>query len=166
MTRRTAQLLSDGSSSFLPSGITVAEASRPHRAVGRDQAALREKPRKRQQVQEDTDSAPKTPKSATLTDWFTPLLWTTIAAAARIAGPNMSPREIVREIKRNHNAGGLFDGLTEQVLGRMIIREKGKRPRWSDKTLKKVQLGRGARGNVTRARILVSTVFCIFTTMG
>lgn len=145
----------------LPSGTSVAEASRPHRAVraqAKEARGLARASRKR--TADQATGGGKEPvltkrTQARTTDWHTPFLWVHINEAAKHVGPGMSPRSIVTHLHQKHRATGLFEGLKEQVVGRMIDRT-GEYARWTDETMRRVRRGRGAKGNVTRAGILVS----------
>ncbi len=64
----------------------------------------------------------------------------------------MSPSEIVKALQRKDNV--LFAKLAPQTLGAWIDRT-GEVPRWSDRTLERVERGNHPGGLKTRVGVLV-----------
>ena len=94
-------------------------------------------------------------QGAVLTNWMSPLLWTTIDRVAISLGPEMSPAEITRELKKlNHSQ---FAKLAPQTLGAWVDRS-GAVARWSDRTLERVATGNRPGGLTTRVGVLVCSV--------
>lgn len=121
----------------------VAEASRPNRLFKED-------------VRQDREAAGRPRihnfKATTVTNWMTPLLWIQIERAAKRAGHSMRPQEIVHELRKTDNI--VFARIAPQTVGAWIDRT-GPSPRWSDKTLKRVQQGNKPGGLTTRVGALV-----------
>ena len=84
-----------------------------------------------------------------------PLLFMTINEVASHHKPLMSPADIVRDLHKLNHAQ--FQRLAPQTLGRWIDRS-GESPRWSDKTLERVQAGNSPGGVTTRVGILVRAI--------
>lgn len=145
------------------SGLTVAEASRPHREIKETKKLENTKKRKAADVNHlvaNTDLGPAVEsaeyKQAKTTTWLDPTIFIHLEAVAQTSKPAMSPTAMLKDLQTVHRKSGMFKNLTTQVLGRMITRPIGGPARWSDDTLKRVRLGRKAKGSVTRAGILVS----------
>ena len=85
---------------------------------------------------------------------MTPLLWSMISRAAVVTGPKMSPTEIVRELRKKDSV--LFEKLAPQTVGGWIDRN-GECPRWSERTLQRVEQANRPGGLKTRVRVLVSS---------
>jgi len=90
---------------------------------------------------------------------MSPLLWMTIERVASRFKPEMSPADIVRELKKLNSAQ--FGRLAPQTLGRWIDRT-GESPRWSDKTIARVQDGNRPGGVTTRVGVLVCTALYFY----
>ena len=86
---------------------------------------------------------------------MTPLLWSMISRAAHVAGPTMSPSDICKELKKKDSV--LFAKLAPQTLGPWIDRS-GESPKWSNRTLERVDRGNHPGGLKTRVGVLVSLV--------
>jgi hypothetical protein len=125
----------------------IAELSRPRRDFKEEQRLERKTSLHtgRKRKREATD--------ATLVNWTSPMLWSQIEAAAREAGPSMSPTEIVRLLKARNPKD--FARLTTQVLGSYIQRPANlnERPRWKDSVIRRVGYRPG--GHTTRSGMLV-----------
>ena|SRR6266545_2445058 len=91
-------------------------------------------------------------KSAVLINWMSPLLWTTISRVATCLGPQMSPLEIVHELKKINSFQ--FAKLAPQTLGAWIDRS-GTVARWSDRTLERVTSRNRPGGLTTHIGVLV-----------
>ena len=76
-----------------------------------------------------------------------------ISRAAVVVGPQMSPTAIVKELQKKDVM--LFAKLTSQTVGAWIDRS-GEKPRWSDRTLERVEKGNSPGGLTTRVGVLVS----------
>ena len=140
------QLSANTSPSSSSQALAVAEASRPCREFKEHLRQDRGKVgRPRSNAYEPT----------VLTNWMSPLLWMTIERVALHFKPEMSPADIVRELKKLNSAQ--FSRLAPQTLGRWIDRT-GEAPRWSDKTIARVQDGNRPGGTTTRVGVLVCTM--------
>lgn len=84
---------------------------------------------------------------------MTPLLWSMIARAAIVVGPQMSPTAIVKELQKKDAV--LFAKITSQTVGSWIDRS-GETPRWSGRTLTHVEQGNRPGGLTTHVGVLVS----------
>jgi len=91
-------------------------------------------------------------QGAVLTNWMSPLLWTTIDRIAISLGPGMSPSEITCELKKLNYSQ--FAKLAPQTLGAWIDRSRTV-ARWSDRTLERVAAGNRPGGLTTRVGVLV-----------
>jgi hypothetical protein len=91
------------------------------------------------------------PADAKNVNWTVPHLWTQIEAAARNAGPEMSPTDIVRILQTRNPAD--FNHLTSQVLGSYIERPALASSRWKSRVLERVGFRPG--GHATRSGVLV-----------
>ena len=83
---------------------------------------------------------------------MTPLLWSMISRAAIVTGPKMSPTDIVRELRKKDAV--LFEKLAPQTVGGWIDRS-GEKPKWSQRTLERVERGNRPGGLKTRVGVLV-----------
>ena len=141
---------------FVDDGLTkiqkrnVAEDTRPARMLGRK---IRDKNRKPQGRKEKN-----APQPAKYHNWFSPISWAMIDDAAKAAGWRMSASKIVKNAKARNPR--IFEKLTRETVKGWIDRT-GEKPRWSDATQRRIELGNapghpngGARG------IFVSKVFC------
>jgi hypothetical protein len=86
---------------------------------------------------------------------MSPLLWTTINRVATSLGPEMSPSEIVCELKKINNFQ--FAKLSPQTLGAWIDRS-GIVARWSDQILERVAAGNRPGGLMIHVGVLVRSI--------
>ncbi|KAJ6561307.1 hypothetical protein B0H10DRAFT_1801593, partial [Mycena sp. CBHHK59/15] len=134
--------------------LTLPELSRPHRQFKEDSRKIK-KPTGRKQKPKNTK------RDAKYTNWFNPILWSQVEAAARRAGRPWSPRAILKELHKTNLKD--FCRLTEQVIGRWIdadARQQGT-SKWKDTVLQNVERGKGNApgGQTTRCGVLVSPFF-------
>ena len=122
----------------------VAEQSRPRRALKEEIRAANDTPQGRKKT---TMYQP-----AKLTNWMNPFLWDSIEKAAKRAGYQMRPAEIVKELHKIDRK--MFHKLAPQTVGAWIDRT-GDRPRWSDATLERVKRGNKPGGLTTRVGVLM-----------
>ena len=80
-----------------------------------------------------------------------------ISRAAAIYGPQMSPTEIVKELRKKDSV--LYAKLAPQTLGAWIDRT-GDLPQWSDRTLERVSQANRPGGLRTRVGVLVCLIPC------
>ena len=115
---------------FQSQGKSLAELSRPARELKKK---IKDKTRKPQGAKPK-----KVARPAKYVNWFSPLSWSQIEAAARVVGWMMSSGEIVRELqKRNPDTFGRLN----QSTVRGWIDRSGDRPRWSDAVLARIPKG-------------------------
>lgn len=115
----------------LKQGGTVAELSRPARAVVQKMKEKTRKPQGRKAKVHHGD--------AKYHNWFTPFLFKQIDNARILAGgPQWSTRKIVRELKKKdlHT----FAGLNRTTVNGWIDRTEAK-PKWSERTLERLKRG-------------------------
>jgi hypothetical protein len=89
---------------------------------------------------------------AKLTNWMNPFLWDSIEKAAKRAGYQMQPAEIVKELHKLDCK--MFHKLAPQTVGAWIDRT-GNHPQWSDATLERVKRGNKLGGLMTHIGVLV-----------
>ncbi|RXW18423.1 hypothetical protein EST38_g7441 [Candolleomyces aberdarensis] len=112
---------------------SVAELSRPTRAIQARIIAQRRYPQGRKKKNEA--------RPATYHNWFTPFIWAQIEQAVKRAGWRMSATSIVREAQKADPE--VFKGLRHSTVEGWIDRS-GDRPRWKASVLQRLQ-----RGNLT-----------------
>lgn len=107
----------------------IAEISRPFREL-----------KEHSQKDKKVEGHPRISRSkqAKYINWFTPLLWGEIECAGKCWEPQMSPSDIVCDLKMKNPI--LFSKLTVQVVGRWIDRS-GEKPQWSNRTLQRAIIG-------------------------
>ncbi|KAM6490369.1 hypothetical protein JOM56_014133, partial [Amanita muscaria] len=127
---------------------SLAEMSQPGRQF-REAMKKKRKP----QGRKSTHSSDGT-LNAIRTHWKNPLIWPHIEAAVARVGWPWSPREICKKAV-NINPQ-MFQGLTEQVVGRWIDRESCEKGifKWKDNVLKDVSSGHTPGGQSTQVGIL------------
>jgi hypothetical protein len=81
-----------------------------------------------------------------------PFLWASIENAARQAGYQMNPLEVVKELHKLD--GKVFKQLAPQTVGAWIDRT-GDCPCWSDKTLERIKQGNKPGSLTTCVGVLV-----------
>lgn len=91
-------------------------------------------------------------KPAILMNYYNPLIWVRIARVGVYCRPQMSPTQIIRELKKLDPV--VFAKLVPQTLGAWIDRS-GESPRWSDSTLAQVERGNSPGGLTTRVGVLI-----------
>lgn len=125
------------------STVNVAEASRPIREGTEHDRKMR-----------GSVGRPRTNvyKPSVLVNWTAPLLWEIINRVSKRHMPNMSPADIVRDLKKFDPV--LFDRLAPQTLGGWIDRS-GDKACWSARTLERVEKGHRPGGETTRIGVLI-----------
>lgn len=113
-------------------GFAVAELSRPARAL---KVKIKNKTRKPQ-----GRKAKKRVGPAQYHNWFDPFLFRQIELARKTAGgPNMSTRNIVKELKkRDYNT---FKGLNRTTVDGWVDRRPGHTPQWKQSVLVRIEQG-------------------------
>ena len=115
----------------LEQGATVAELSRPARAV---EQKVKEKTRKPQGCK-----AKVRHEDTKYHNWFTPFLFKQIDnARILVGGPQWSTRKIVKELKKKD--GNTFAGLNRTTIDGWIDRTESKL-KWSERTLERLKWG-------------------------
>ncbi|KAJ7798099.1 hypothetical protein B0H14DRAFT_3157086, partial [Mycena olivaceomarginata] len=137
-----------------------------HDEISTPDAELPEHSRPRRQFKEDNrqDNKPcgrkqkpeNKKRNARYTNWFHPLLFSQVQAAASRVSKPWKPRAIVQELHRTNLKD--FYRLTEQVVGRWIDSEARARgtSKWKDSVLQNVERGKGNApgGHTTRCGVL------------
>ncbi len=131
---------------LLDQGGSVAELSRPIREGERKFKAKRKKPQGRKETHQS--------KNAIYHNWFSPFLFKQIDNARIFAGgPKWSTRAIVSDLKKRD--GVVFAKLNRTTVDLWIDRT-GEKPKWSDKTLERIQKGNHLENpNAGRKGVLV-----------
>ncbi|KAJ7794834.1 hypothetical protein B0H14DRAFT_3556186 [Mycena olivaceomarginata] len=137
-----------------------------HDEISTPDAELPEHSRPRRQFKEDNrqDNKPcgrkqkpeNKKRNARYTNWFHPLLFSQVQAAASRVSKPWKPRAIMQELHRTNLKD--FYRLTEQVVGRWIDSEARARgtSKWKDSVLQSVERGKGNApgGHTTRCGVL------------
>lgn len=131
------------------SQMNTAEVSRPARGF-KETARKKNKPAGRKRENEH--------KTAVRVNWFQPVLFSGIRAAAERAGKPWSPLEIVKQAQSKDSVA--YKTLTPQVVGRWFCPEAATRgeSEWRESVLLKVQTGNAPGGQSTRSGILVCEI--------
>jgi hypothetical protein len=113
--------------------LTIAEHTRPKRALIRDHHEAHRNPKGRKKNKETGQPTP-----AKYHNWFTPLCWSAIKLAGEIAGSKMSATQIVNICRARQPE--VFAGLTRETVKGWIDRT-GDKAKWSEATLRRVEAG-------------------------
>jgi tRNA uridine 5-carbamoylmethylation protein Kti12 len=128
---------------------SLSELTRPRRQFKEDG---------RKQKKKTGRKLKKMKRDAKYTNWFHPLLWSQIQAAALRVRKPWKPRAILKEL---HKANAKdFYKLTEQVIGRWMARDANNKTmsKWKETVLENVaSRGNAPGGQNTRSGVLVSS---------
>ncbi|KAF8193422.1 hypothetical protein BJ912DRAFT_241100 [Pholiota molesta] len=124
---------------------SIAELSRPARALKEKFKAAVQKPQGRQRT--------NLPRPAKYHNWFSPFLWSQIEKAKKHAGWDMKASAIVAAAKKIDPV--VFKGLSRTTVEGWIDRS-GKVPRWTENVLRRIQQGNNPGHNKGGQRSVLS----------
>ena len=111
---------------------TIAELSRPARALKEKERELHHKPQGRKRK--------NTPRPAKYKNWHTPFCWSQITLAAKRVGWKMSATAIAKELKRMDPV--TFASIHFNTIDGWID-QSGNKPQWKESILQRVEEGLG-----------------------